>query len=118
MFGSHSTYTALPKDEDADERRGNTNSVRASTWLGATSGRWPAVLVLSLVLHALIFFSIVAYVSRHSQTLASSQPFSQTLYCAFQNSILGGEGACRVERERRGDSMLTSIEIQRRLKTR
>lgn len=87
MFGSYSTYTALPKDEDADERRANTTGVRASTWLGAASGRWPAVLALSLVLHALIFLSIVAYVSRHSQTLGRPQPFSQALYCAFHNSI-------------------------------
>ena len=86
MFNSYSSYTALPKDEDAGERRANTTGVRASTWLGAAPSRGPAVLALSLVAHALIFLSIVAYVSRHGQNLGSPQTFPQKLYCAFSHS--------------------------------
>lgn len=87
MFNSYSSYTALPKDEDADERRANTTGVCASTWLGAAPSRGPAVLALSLAAHALIFLSIVAYVSRHGHSLGSPQPFSQNLYSPAQDTI-------------------------------
>lgn len=81
MFNSYSSYTALPKDEDAEERRASTSGVPASRWLGAASSRGVALLALSLVAHTIIFLSIVAYVTRHNQSLKGLQPFPQKLYC-------------------------------------